>query len=775
MIISCRNTFLSRVSENRFHPIESDKYVNHAMSSSLFEEATITPFTEDDIRDFITRYVMDGMAAESFGCVSVSSQDEYLRWLRAIPDVMDLAKNPFLLILALKAVSSLSGDALDNTNLEAIRLYLYDHFAKEWFQVSEKRIAQARLSPKARRAYDRLHEEDFRECARDYSIRLATAMYVKNGGCAFVEYTHRDDNQSWKAAFFGEDHKTTLLREASPLSRVGTQYRFIHQSLLDYFASLEIFDFCVSDGGDTGDSSRDDCHGDEITLSGGSGNTSGGSGSSSGGNMDSSGDNHSSTSGNGSTFERTDSSGEGTGGSQGDRDGPQPRNDDICSKRNGLSDASHASTSSELLTKLNLFKTPSVLQFLVEHARSNPRFKKHMLLVIKQSNLLTNSDLAGANAITILFKSGERFLNIDLDGVQVPFNYTLKETAGSTMLVTPWTGSELLDVLLASEAEPLSYSQATPTATLTPPTPLSNETQSTQTPTPCSDHPLEQLGPQALGSDSPNSTVRIRKRDKLHELLGTSKSISKFKSISTSKGVKSMTTKQLTRPSSIASQVSNELSGNNQTVTSPPAIQEANPRSSLQPSPPNMASIVIAIFPDNVSKPVIKIKLPRLHERIESTEQLVYCTSLLLPDSMPPAAVSGYDTATDAALCLQESTLDKAELDWLEEIKKDPMEQDHFRWLLTQMVEAFVADTTKDSDELAEIVTLGPVLQKEPYRKLLSSLIKDFDDARILDVNLLQGLVEFVQSASSDYLVSDDLVKILSILRTCLQGIHHQS
>ncbi|KAG0248317.1 hypothetical protein BGZ95_008110, partial [Linnemannia exigua] len=64
---------------------------------------------------------------------------------------------------------------------------------------------------------------------------------------------------------------------------------------------------------------------------------------------------------------------------------------------------------------------------------------------------------------------------------------------------------------------------------------------------------------------------------------------------------------------------------------------------------------------------------------------------------------------------------------------------------------------------------------KETYRKLLSSLIKDFDDAHILDSNLLQGLVEFVQSASSDYIVSDDLVKILSILRVRLQGTHQQS
>ncbi|KAF9118487.1 hypothetical protein BGW39_001133, partial [Mortierella sp. 14UC] len=292
-----------------------------------------------------------------------------------------------------------------------------------------------------------------------------------------------------------------------------------------------------------------------------------------------------------------------------------------------------------------------------------------------------------------------------------------------------------------------------------------------------SDHPLEQLDSAFPGSASPNNTLCVRKRDKVHDFLGIPKSRSKDVSPTGSNLSSHSRTpsQQSTRPSSVVSQVSNDPPGHNQSVVSPPVIREAKLLSSLQLLAPNKAQVVVDIFPDNVPKPVIKTELPRLQERIESTEQLVYCTSLLLQDSLSAAAVPGSDVASDTALCLQSSTLDKAELDWLEEIKRDPMEQDHLRWLLTRMVEAFVADTTKDSAELAEIVALGPVLQKEPYRKLVSSLIKAFDDAHILDDYLLQGLIQLIQAASPEYLEADDLVRILSILRVRLQGTHQQS
>ncbi|KAG0070530.1 hypothetical protein BGZ90_012612, partial [Linnemannia elongata] len=171
--------------------------------------------------------------------------------------------------------------------------------------------------------------------------------------------------------------------------------------------------------------------------------------------------------------------------------------------------------------------------------------------------------------------------------------------------------------------------------------------------------------------------------------------------------------------------------------------------------------VSLSVFLDNGPKSAIKTKLPRPQQRIERTDQLVYCNSLLLQESL--------------TLFEQKSTLGKDELAWMTEIKNDPIERDRLQWLAIRMVEAFIQDTIKEADKITEIVALGPILQKELYRKLLSSFITEFEGSLLLDVNLLQGLVQLVQASSPGYLVSDDLVKILSILRVRLQGTHQQS
>ncbi|KAF9153790.1 hypothetical protein BG015_002614 [Linnemannia schmuckeri] len=282
-----------------------------------------------------------------------------------------------------------------------------------------------------------------------------------------------------------------------------------------------------------------------------------------------------------------------------------------------------------------------------------------------------------------------------------------------------------------------------------------------------SDHPLNQLSLHSPGSGSANSSVRIKKRDKVREFWGISKSQPKEVNIITP----NTSLHHSTNPPSVASQVSSNPLGGNQSVPSSTMQQD---RALL--SPLNHAEILAGIFPESRPKPSIKTELPRPLQRIEKTEQLVYCNTLLLQDSLSSqSTVACQEGAKGVAVVLQERSLDKTELDWLEEVKKDPMEADRLRWLTTRMVEQFVADANKDSTKIVEIVSLGPVLQREPYRKLLSTFIKECDDARILDVDMLQGLVQLVQDASTRFLVSDDLVKILSILRVRLEGTHQQS
>ncbi|KAF8934438.1 hypothetical protein BGZ47_010368 [Haplosporangium gracile] len=167
--------------------------------------------------------------------------------------------------------------------------------------------------------------------------------------------------------------------------------------------------------------------------------------------------------------------------------------------------------------------------------------------------------------------------------------------------------------------------------------------------------------------------------------------------------------------------------------------------------------VSIDVFPENVPKPVINTDLPRPQQRIERTDQLVYCNNLLLQDSLSLLRAK------------KVPILNKAELVWLAEIKYELMEQDRLQSIATRMVDKFIQEGIKDSIEIAKIVALGPILQKKPYRKLLSSFIKEFDNSCLLDVDLLQGLVQLVQSVSSGCLISDDLIKIRSILRIRLQ------
>ncbi|KAG9065468.1 hypothetical protein KI688_001751 [Linnemannia hyalina] len=356
-----------------------------------------------------------------------------------------------------------------------------------------------------------------------------------------------------------------------------------------------------------------------------------------------------------------------------------------------------------------------------------------------------------------------------------------------------------------------------------------------------SNHPIDQLDLHVPGSDSANSTVGIRKRDKFLKFCGFSKAKSKevqpkasnqsphsrpasqqstrpssnvaqvdnvlpgnkLSSIMTqvesepSSHINSVpssgivqdehTSQQSTQPLSVVSQVSSSPSGSSQPTcttdnrsTSLTSDNQSTPSSIAQErvlfAPLYTSCILEDIFNEDVPKPTIKTELPQLQQRIKMTQQLVYCNTLLLQDSLSlvvAATVEGADNG--GPLVLQEPALAKAELDWLDTTKNDLMEADRLRWLATRVVEQFVADVNKDSAKIAEIVILGPVLQKEPYHKLLSTFFERFGDVSMLNVDMLQGLVQLLQFASPGYLESDDLVKILKIIRERLESTHHQS
>ncbi|CAO3572658.1 unnamed protein product [Mortierella alpina] len=183
------------------------------------------------------------------------------------------------------------------------------------------------------------------------------------------------------------------------------------------------------------------------------------------------------------------------------------------------------------------------------------------------------------------------------------------------------------------------------------------------------------------------------------------------------------------------------------------------------------AKVRLDIFSTNVARPTVQTPVPKFGTRIDSTPQLALCSSLL-----PRSAALSLSNEPNLGISLphakgasQDTPSDDATRNWVKAIEQSPTEQSHIRWLLERMVEEFVKDPTKGSATVTEVVLLGPVLDYEHYRKLLNCFIQEFQKATILDDDLLHGLIQLVQCNSKGYLIADDLIKILSILRIRLQ------
>ncbi|KAF9079473.1 WD_REPEATS_REGION domain-containing protein, partial [Mortierella sp. AD031] len=500
MIISCRNTYLSRDYKDRFRPLGANHYNNS--SQGHFEEATIVPFSRSDIQTYVEHHV-HGLVVQGFLVdQSDTSINEYMKKLSTIPNMMDLVKNPFLLTLALRTLPFVSIDDLDLSVITATRLQLYDKFIKHWIRSSKKRLHRTTHSQATDAVFQQLLEANFRRCVIDYLKELAGAIFRHQAGQSIVDYIDLNDDKTWKANFFGPSPQPTLLREASPLSRAGISHWFIHQSLLEYFRALGYHDSTSYDDDDSDDDGDEFRGGGGNSRGGGGNSTAGnsdscdGSNDSSGGSSDSSGDNNDSADDkNNSTSNSSDPPGDsddspigggdspnnsnnppsGGGdspgsdgsppgktpssqgnddGSRGSKDSPDeneddPRRDKDESRSSDVSVPSRApsSFSDDPFSRNNLTKEPAVLQFLVERAQSDNRLKERLLTAIQDAQSDAKPSLAAANAITILVKAGERFndIGMDLKGVRIPSDYL---SEGSFESNTSWKKAHTLPRLL---------------------------------------------------------------------------------------------------------------------------------------------------------------------------------------------------------------------------------------------------------------------------------------------------------------------------------------
>ncbi|KAG0248201.1 hypothetical protein BGZ95_008163, partial [Linnemannia exigua] len=178
------------------------------------------------------------------------------------------------------------------------------------------------------------------------------------------------------------------------------------------------------------------------------------------------------------------------------------------------------------------------------------------------------------------------------------------------------------------------------------------------------------------------------------------------------------------------------------------------PTIQVQASTNNLTPLTHKIFPKNVNPATIRTSLPMPRARIEQTTQLVHYYQLL-------SIVHSSSPASDADE-LEVIPLDEAQQELVNFLSL--AEQDHRCWIIEELVIAFIEDDFKDSTAIAEIVLLGPILERETYRSLLSCFISQFEQTKLLNVTLLAGLVQLIECASVGYLVDEDLVRIATVL-----------
>ncbi|BBE10115.1 NB-ARC domain protein [Mycoavidus cysteinexigens] len=235
MVISCRSEYLGRDYQSRFqpNPIEKDK-------DTAFQEVVVLPFSKEESDRYLKKYVAHtpkGWTAQAYQ--EAFSQQSNLK---------DLISNPFLLRVVLEALPYVEKKGKAGSAIQ-LRMNLYDQFVKQWFERNQQRLSTQGLTGTKREIFRELSDDDFAEHGIAFAQELAVHLYTENAGKPVVEYSLRKDKGSWKDTFFGREEENQLLREAWPLIRSGTEYRFIHKSLLEYFVArelLESFDECIA-------------------------------------------------------------------------------------------------------------------------------------------------------------------------------------------------------------------------------------------------------------------------------------------------------------------------------------------------------------------------------------------------------------------------------------------------------------------------------------------------------------------------------------------------
>ncbi|KAF9901258.1 WD_REPEATS_REGION domain-containing protein, partial [Linnemannia zychae] len=232
LLISCRSQYLGQDYRNLFVP-QGDGYPNR-QALDLFQEAVIAPFSEEQIQSYIDQYVH--LEPRTW-----TAQD-YMEKLSTISSLMNVVNNPFLLSITLEALPKITENWFDFSTIKATRVQLFGILVDRWLDLNKRRFSDSVSSTEDQAWLGELVGAGFVSECVEYSTKLASAIVDKQDGNPEVLYLPDNDENTWKAEFFGSHPRIQLLLQSIPLTRTVSQFQFLHRSMLEYFLSCTVFD-----------------------------------------------------------------------------------------------------------------------------------------------------------------------------------------------------------------------------------------------------------------------------------------------------------------------------------------------------------------------------------------------------------------------------------------------------------------------------------------------------------------------------------------------------
>ncbi|KAG0241496.1 hypothetical protein BGX31_001102 [Mortierella sp. GBA43] len=202
MIVSCHSDYIGDDYQDQFQPEDDNR-----PDPGQYQEAVITPFSEDQVHDYIKQFVSLHQP--------LWEVKDYTRALDLIPCLKDVVKNPFLLVLSLEVLPRMMDPGEHISDTRVTRVALYDHFIEHWLERGEIRLREKKMTPQAKSTFEELVEDGFTRNAVDFLKRLAVSIYKEQSGQPIVLYSRAQDEGTWKAEFFGREDEKQILREES--------------------------------------------------------------------------------------------------------------------------------------------------------------------------------------------------------------------------------------------------------------------------------------------------------------------------------------------------------------------------------------------------------------------------------------------------------------------------------------------------------------------------------------------------------------------------------